>query len=128
MSRRKNHIVIPDDPPKGPPFLVDIILLFIAPPLSTFAGIYFLYKRLKGEMTSRQYNDYRHYAAIIGDRASVSIQELASRLHKPVGVVADDLQTMINKGMIDARAYIDRSSMMLYMQDDIIETEFVYPR
>jgi len=36
MAKRfKNKIIIPDDPPKGPPLYIDILLLFIAPPFSS---------------------------------------------------------------------------------------------
>jgi len=128
MAKRfKNKIIIPDDPPKGPPLYIDILLLFIAPPFSTLAGLYFLIKRGWYEFSRRKNNDYRHYAAIIGDRSSVSIRELAKRLGKAPGEVADDLQSMINSGILEATAYIDRSSMMLYLQDETIETEFVSP-
>ena len=125
--KKRNNIVIPEDPSKGPPLLIDIILLFIAPPISTFAGLYFLYKRGKYEFTRRKYKDYRHYAAIIGDRAYVSVRELAVRLGKPPEEVANDLQSMISEGILDPRAYVDRSSMTLYMPDGVIETEFVSP-
>ena len=125
MSRqRRNHITVPDDPSKGPPLLVCIFLLFI-PPVGSMAGLYLLLKRFRYEFTRRKYKDYRHYAGIIGDRASVSLREIATRLGKSVDEVAADVQTMINEDMIDCRAYIDRNSMTLILQDDIFETEFV---
>jgi hypothetical protein len=125
MAKRfKNKIIIPDDPPKGPPLYIDILLLFIAPPFSTLAGLYFLIKRGWYEFSRRKNNDYRHYAAIIGDRSSVSIRELATRLGKTPEEVAADLQNMINQDMIDARAYVDRNTMILHL-DDVVETSFV---
>ena len=126
-KRRHRNIIIPDEPSKGPSLLVSIILLFIAPPISTIAGIYFLLKRGRYEYEKWQLQDFRHYAAIIGDRSSISIRELANRLGKSPAEVADDLQSMINRGIIDARAYIDRGTMTLYMDDDVVETDFVNP-
>ena len=126
-KKRRTNIVIPEEPSKGPSLFVDIILLFIAPPISTIVGLYLLLKRFKYEITHREFNEFRRYAAIIGDRSSISLRELAGRLGKSPGEVADDIQKMINQGIIDSRAYVDRSDMMLYMQDDVIETEFVSP-
>ena len=126
-KKRRTNIVIPEEPSKGPSLFVDIILLFIAPPISTIVGLYLLFKRFKYEVTHREFAEFRRYAAIIGDRSSISLRELAGRLGKSPGEVADDIQKMINQGIIDSRAYVDRSDMMLYMQDDVIETEFVSP-
>ena len=128
MSRKyRNNIIIPDDPPQGPSLFWSVAFLFIAPPLGTFIGIYMLLKRGRNEWTRRQLRDFRHYAAIIGDRGSISIRELASRLGKSTDEVVADIQSMIDRNMIDARAYIDRSSLMLYLQEDVVETEFVNP-
>ena len=126
-SRKGNRIIVPGDPPQGPSLFLSIVLLFIAPPLGTLAGIYLLLKRGKREWTRRQLQDFRHYAAIIGDRSSVSVRELATRLGKSPNEVMHDIQSMINENIIDSRAYIDRSSMMIYLRDDTIETEFVNP-
>ena len=131
MSKKKknrNSIIVPDDPTNsGPPLLIDLFLLFIAPPITTLAGIYFLIKRGRNAMKAQQLREFRHYAAIIGDRSAVSIWEIAKRLGKEPGEVANGLQTMIDEGMIESGAYVDRASMMLYLSDDIIETEFVNP-
>ena len=128
MSRRnRNHIIIPEDPGEGPSLFWSIALLFIAPPISTFIGIYMLLKRGHNAWTRRQRRDFRHYAAIIGDRETVSIRELASRLGKSPEEVANDIQSMIDQDMIDARAYIDRSTMTLYLNESGIETDFVRP-
>ncbi len=128
MSRRnRNHIIIPEDPGEGPSLFWSIALLFIAPPIGTFIGIYMLLKRGHNAWTRRQRRDFRHYAAIIGDRETVSIRELASRLGKSPDEVANDIQSMIDQDMIDARAYIDRSTMTLYLNEGGIETDFVRP-
>ena len=126
-KRTGNNILIPDDPKKGPPLLVDLLLLILVPPITTIAGLYFLFKRGNYEMRRRQLEDFRHYAAIIGDRPSISIREIAVRLGKTPEEVANGLQTMINENMIDARAYIDRTTMTLHLDGDFIETEFVNP-
>ena len=128
MSRKnKNNIYIPEDPAQGPSLFWSIALLFIAPPMGTFIGIYLLLKRGRNEWTRRQLRDFRHYAAIIGDRGSISIRELATRLGKTTEEVVADLQSMINQNMIDPRAYIDRNSLMLYLAEDIVETDFAQP-
>lgn len=125
MSRNnRNHIIVPNDPPMGPPILVDIALMFL-PPFGTLLGIYFLLKRGKAHITRRQYRDFRHYAAIIGDRASVSIREIATRLGKSTDEVVSDLQQMIENDILDAKSYIDRNALMLHLSEDIIETSFV---
>lgn len=125
MSRKnRNNIYVPEDPAQGPSLFWGIALLFIAPPVGTFIGIYLLLKRGRNEWTRRQLRDFRHYAAIIGDRGSISIRELATRLGKTTEEVVADLQSMINQNMIDPRAYIDRNSLMLYLADDIVETDF----
>ena len=127
-NKRRNHIFLPDEPKKGPPIIVDILLLFIAPPFSTFVGLYFLFKRFRSSFFADRQADYAHYANIIGDRSSVSIREIATRLGKSPYEVADGLQEMINRGYIDSRAYVDRSDMMLYMpEDDARGAEFVSP-
>ena len=128
MSKtRRNNIIIPEEPPKGPPLLLCLALLVIAPPITTIAGVYLLYKRGKNEFTRRKLQDYRHYAAIIGDRSSVSIREIATRLGKTPDEVASDLQDMINQDILDPRCYIDRNSMILHLDSDVVETQFVDP-
>ena len=128
MSRRnRNHIIIPEDPGEGPSLFWSIALLFIAPPIGTFIGIYMLLKRGHNAWTRSQRREFRHYAAIIGDRDSISIRELASRLGKSTDEVVNDIQSMIDQNMIDARAYIDRSTLMLYMNENEVETDFVRP-
>ena len=125
MSKtRRNDIMIPDDPPKGPPLLLSLLLMLFVP-VGTVIGGYLLFKRGKNEYTRRQLNDYRHYAAIIGDRSSVSVRELANRLGKTTDQVTYDLQNMINQGMMDPRAYIDRNSLILHLAEDVVETSFV---
>ena len=122
-ATRRNHIKIPDDPSGGVPLFIDLVLLLIFP-LGTLLGGYLLFKRAGREILCRKYKDYRHYAAIIGDRPSISIREIANRLGKPTLNVASDLQDMINENMIDSRAFIDRNTMTLHLQDDYVETEF----
>ena len=127
MSKtRRNNIIIPEEPPKGPPLLLGLALLMFAP-IGTIVGVYLLYKRGKNEFTRRKLQDYRHYAAIIGDRSSVSIREIATRLGKTPDEVASDLQDMINQDILDPRCYIDRNSMILHLDSDVVETQFVDP-
>ena len=124
MKSKRNSILVPSDPPKGAPLFIGVALLFL-PPFGTLVGIWLLLKRGRAEYTRKKYNDYRHYAAIIGDRSSVSIRELANRLGKSTDMVIRDLQDMINQNIIDPRAYIDRNALLLYLEDAVVETEFV---
>ena len=126
-SRNRNRILLPSEPKKGPSLLWGFALLFVAPPVSTFFGIYLLLKRAKAEYSHRQWQDFKHYAAIIGDRSSVSIRELSTRLGKSTDEVIRDLQAMIDREILDPQCYIDRGAMLLYLQDDVIETHFVNP-
>lgn len=119
----RNHIVIPKDPSTGPSLILDVVLLFL-PPLGTLAGVYFLFRRLRAQYIRRQYRDFRHYAAIIGDRSAVSVRELATRVNKSTDDVIKDLQVMIDQNILDPRCYIDRNALLLYLQDSAVETGF----
>ena len=52
-SRNRNRILLPSEPKKGPSLLWGFALLFVAPPVSTFFGIYLLLKRAKAEYSHR---------------------------------------------------------------------------
>ena len=132
MSRYKygNNIRIPEDPPRKPSLLAIGILLVVAPPITTFIGLYLGYKRMRAEWTRKRYQVFRRYASVIGDRITVSIRGLAAEMGMATGNVVSDLQAMIDEGMIGGNAYIDRSHMTLYMDADArdaVETEFVSP-
>lgn len=125
-----NHgrIRVPKDPDRKPSLLAIGILLIVAPPVTTFIGLYLGYKRLQAEWTRKRYQTYRRYANIIGDRATVSIRGLAAEMGMSTANVASDLQAMIDEGIIPGNAYIDRSHMTLHMetaQGDAVETNFV---
>ena len=126
-KNRGNRIVIPGDPPQKPSLIAIGILLFIAPPVTTFIGLYLGFKRLKNEFTRKQLQSFRRYAYAIGDRTDVSIRELAASLGKPTANVVSDLQSMIDQGMMQGSAYIDRSHMVLHLDTTYVETEFVTP-
>ena len=133
MSKRKiGNITVPQDPPSSPSF-VAIIILFAIPELITKAiGGYLLYKRIRNEATRRRYQTFRRYAVAIANRgkSACSIRELAATIGVSNGQAASDLQEMIDQGMFQGNAYIDRSHMTLYMDADArdaVETEFVSP-
>lgn len=129
MSKNRfGRIRVPQDPDRKPSLVAIGILLFIAPPVTTFIGLYLGYKRLMAEMTRKRYQQYRRYANAIGNRATVSIRGLAAELGMTNSAVLSDLQTMIDEGMIPGNAHIDRSHMTLYMDvssEDAVETSFV---
>ena len=119
----QNYITIPEDPGKGPSLLGIIIMLCIFPPV----GILMIFIRGKKEWRRKRYRDFRRYASIIGGRSAVSIRDLAMRMGKDTWEVISDLQSMIDQGFIGGGAYVDRSSMMLVLDQNVVETEFVSP-
>lgn len=132
MTKRRygNNIRVPEDPQSKPSLLAIGILLVIAPPVTTFVGLYLAFKRLRAEWTRKQYKMYRRYASAIADRDTVSIRGLAAETGRSTADVVSDLQAMIDAGMIPGNAYIDRSHMTLYLDGssrDTVETEFVSP-
>ena len=116
MSKYKiGSIRVPEDPPTGPSF-VGIFILFCIPEFITkVIGGYLLYKRIRNESTRKRYKMYRRFANAIGLRETVSIRGLAAELGMSTSDVASGLQRMIDEGMIDGNAYIDRSHMTLHM-------------
>ena len=128
MAKKKYGMIhIPEDPPAKPSLLAIGILLVVAPPVTTFIGLYLGLKRLRNEWTRKRYQTYRRFANAIGSRATVSIRELAAETGMPTANVVSDLQAMIDQGMIAGNAYIDRSHLTLYLDSDTVETEFVSP-
>ena len=123
--KRSNQIYVPDDPGRGPSVVSIIILLCIPAVVTNIIGVYLGFKRLKAEWTRKKYKDYRRYANVIGSRGNIDIRELAKQTGKNTADVANDLQTMIDKGFIGGGAYIDRATMTLYLDVRTVETEFV---
>ena len=88
-------------------------------------GLYLGYKRIKNEISRKRFKLYRRYANAIGDRNEVSIRGLAASMGLPVGNVVSDLQAMIDAGFMGNDAYIDHSHMVLYLNPNVVETQFV---
>ena len=126
MSKKHyGNIMIPEDPPATPSLLAIGILLIIVPPISTMVGLYLGYKRIKNEISRKRFKLYRRYANAIGDRNEVSIRGLAASMGLPVDNVVGDLQAMIDAGFMGSDAYIDHSHMVLYLNPNMVETQFV---
>ena len=126
MSKKHyGNIMIPEDPPATPSLLAIGILLIIVPPISTMVGLYLGYKRIKNEISRKRFKLYRRYANAIGDRSEVSIRGLAASMGLPVDNVVGDLQAMIDAGFMSNDAYIDHSHMVLYLNPNVVETQFV---
>ncbi len=116
MSKYKiGNIRIPEDPPTGPSFLAIIILFCIPEFITKVVGGVLLYRRLRNETLRKRYKLFRRYANAIVSRDTVSIRGLAAEMGLSTSEVASGLQTMIDEGMIDGNAYIDRSHMTLHM-------------
>lgn len=123
---RNNFIYVPEDPPQKPS-LIPIVLLIGVWPVGTLIALYLAYKRGRSAMTRKKYQLYRRYANAIGARGAVSIRELATKTGVAASDVINDLQAMIDQGFIGGEAYIDRAQMMLYMDTNVVQTEFVNP-
>ena len=123
---KNNYIYIPEDPPQTPSIIPIAVLLFVWP-VGTLISLYLAFKRGKNALTRKKYQQYRRYANAIGARGSVSIRELATKTGRATSDVVNDLQAMIDQGFIGGEAYIDRAAMMLYMDSNVVQTEFVNP-
>ena len=123
---KNNYIYVPEDPPQKPS-LIPIIVLIGVWPIGTLIALYLAYKRGRNALTRRKYQLYRRYANAIGARGMVSIRELATKTGMAATDVINDLQAMIDQGFIGGEAYIDRAQMMLYMDTNVVQTEFVNP-
>ena len=124
-KKHYGSIMIPEDPPAKPSLLAIGILLIIVPPISTMVGLYLGYKRIKNEISRKRLKLYRRYAHAIGDRSEVSIRGLAASMGLPVDNVVGDLQAMIDAGFMGSDAYIDHSHMVLYINPNVVEAQFV---
>ena len=126
-KRNENHFYIPQDPERKPSWLA-VLILFACGGFSigicSMIAIYLAYKRIKAEGKCKRYSEFRRMANMIGDRSSVSLRELTSRLGMSLEDVTNALQEMIDRGYVSNGAYIDHSTLMLHLGDDVIETEF----
>ncbi len=113
---KKSRVHIPKDEDKKAPSWIPIILLFLTRILSPVAVI-LLIRKLLYHYRKRERDYYRNYAAVIGNRDTVDIRELAFTVGKPQPQVIRDLQNMINKGYINQDAYIDHSKNMLILKN-----------
>ena len=109
-AKRTNGIYIPyENESDGPSWFWIILLMIPATPIAM------LLLGLKGLAwwRKRKTNDYRSYAAIIGNRAEVDVRELSAKLGKPAGVIMNDLKAMIERGYMGPDAYLDHSRGLL---------------
>lgn len=117
-----NQFHIPKDPERKPSWFWVVALLcmgFFGPIgwIGVLAGGYMGYKRFKRDGKIKQLSQFRKMANVIGDRGQVNIHELTARLGLSEKDVTDALQEMIDKGYIEGGAYINHSTMMLYLND-----------
>ena len=89
-----------------------------------------IYAIIRSNRASNQRNNeaLQEYIALIGDRGTVDIRELALKMKKRPGTVADELQKLIDQGYFGKNAYLDRARFTLYLsRTGVVETEFVEP-
>ena len=126
-KRTRNHIYIPEDPQRKPSWLW-VVFLFMCGgftgPVGPVIAAYLAYKRIKADSKCKKYSEFRRLANMIGDRDSVSLRELTSRLGMSLEDVTAALQEMIDQGYIPDGAYIDHSTLMVHL-DGAVETTFV---
>ena len=122
MARNaQNHFFIPKDPEHKPSWFWVVVLFLCGSftgPVGPLIGAYMAYKRIKREGKIKKLGEFRRMANLIGERGSVSIRELTSRLGMAEKDVIDGLQEMIDSGYIVGSAYVDHSAMMLYLNAD----------
>lgn len=106
--REDRAIVIPyEEVGEGPSwFWIGVTLL--VPGLQWLTPFLLISKLLKMGK-SKRLGLYRSYAAIIGQREEVDVNELSSKLQRPRAAVIHDLQEMIDKGFMGQDAYVDRA-------------------
>ena len=116
---RIGQILIPyEKASEGPSWVLIVVFMVIFWPV----GLGLLGSKVFSMIESARLKRFRSCAAIVGNRAQVDVRELSSKLGRPVQDVMRDLDTMISRGYMGNRAYLDHSTGMLVM--DTIETEF----
>jgi len=113
------NIPKPGKVPGAGQLVVMCIMIPIFWPVSVFIGVDYLTKY----WNHKKLTDYHNYAIIIGERSEIRVRELADKTGKQLSLVANDIQTMINKGYLGENAYLDRATGVLVV--DALEVEFV---
>ena len=83
------------------------------------AGLVMIYA---GRQRQKKAKRFRKYLALIGKRESISITTLAQAMPVSVRTACDDLQDMLDEGMIP-RGYLDMGSGRLVLTDEGLEEE-----
>lgn len=73
---------------------------------------------IAGRRMKKRTKRIARYLAILGDREFVAINELAATVGKKRKTVEDDLEYMIEKGMLGASAYVDNGRGILFRSAD----------
>ena len=63
----------------------------------------------KGVSTGKQMQRFTRYLAVMGDRGSVAVSELANTLGIPAKKVEDDLEDMLGRGYFGRQAYLNKA-------------------
>ena len=77
---------------------------------------------LAGSFNTRKIRRFRKYLALIGRRESVSVVQLAHAMPVPVRKACNDLQEMLDRGILPA-GYLDMSSYQLILSDEGLKDE-----
>ena len=125
-KNNQNRIYIPSDPERKPSWLWVFILFALGGfsfGICSLAACYLAYKRIKADGKCRKFSEFRRLANVIGERGSVSLRELASRLGMTLEDVTGALQEMIDQGYIPNGAFIDHSTLMFHLNGEVEESE-----
>lgn len=126
MARKKHRdrVFVPYKESKGPSTVITLAFLGVgcAVPIVMPIGLLLAGRKALAMWKNKKNVDYRNYAAIIGNRSEVSVNEFSAKLGKSQNVVISDLQRMIEKGYLGADAFIDRSRNRLVLE--VVETKF----
>ena len=102
----KNEIRVPKEQEEVSWIPIAIMFLLQIYPI----GVILLGRKFYVRWKNSELRNFRRYATVIGDRPYVQLSELVRTLGLPESAVRADLQKMIDKGYMGARAYIDMST------------------
>ena len=113
----------PKKPDKGGFWLVlGLLLILFGHMPGIVLGILSIVKYVKMNREYRLYERFFKYCAVIGQRKSVPVRELARASGRSVADARQDLQTMVGRGYFGDSAYLDVNGGCLVLGDGVEST------